>query len=162
MRLTCFKYNIHLKKCRDSKEIQEYKFYIPMLRWVSLMISLQVWLSASFIKLLLNIIIFGFVQCKYIWIFIVTFPDNRSFGMRLPTRASRLLHKCRENDTTVNVGQSGFDLTDDFIRFRRGSGLTEDSCFQPDVISVLRCRWKLLKLNAFATQQQTFAEAKWI
>jgi len=30
---------------------------------------------------------------------LVTFPDNRSFGMDLSTRASRLLHKCHGNDT---------------------------------------------------------------
>jgi len=30
---------------------------------------------------------------------LVTFPNNRSFGMDLSTRASGLLHKCRENDT---------------------------------------------------------------
>jgi len=29
---------------------------------------------------------------------LVTFPNNRSFGMGVSTRASRLLHKCREND----------------------------------------------------------------
>jgi len=29
----------------------------------------------------------------------VTFPNNRSFGIGLSTRTSRLLHKCRENDT---------------------------------------------------------------
>jgi len=29
---------------------------------------------------------------------LVTFPNNHSFGMGLSTRASRLLHKCREND----------------------------------------------------------------
>jgi len=30
---------------------------------------------------------------------LVIFPKNRSFGMDLSTPASRLLHKCRENDT---------------------------------------------------------------
>jgi len=30
---------------------------------------------------------------------LVTFSKNRSFGMDLSTRASRLLHKCCENDT---------------------------------------------------------------
>jgi len=30
---------------------------------------------------------------------LVTFPNKRSFGRDLSTRASRLLHKCRENDT---------------------------------------------------------------
>jgi len=30
---------------------------------------------------------------------LVTFPNNRSFGMGLCTRASSLLHKCRENNT---------------------------------------------------------------
>jgi len=30
---------------------------------------------------------------------LVTFPNNRSFGMGLSARASRLLHKCHENDT---------------------------------------------------------------
>jgi len=39
----------------------------------------------------LNINICGFVQFKYILIFLVTFPKNRSFGMGLSTRASRLL-----------------------------------------------------------------------
>jgi len=29
----------------------------------------------------------------------------------------------------ANLGQSGFDLTDDFIRNWRRSGLTEDGCF---------------------------------
>jgi len=29
----------------------------------------------------------------------------------------------------ANLGLSGFDLTDDFIRFRRRSGLTENGCF---------------------------------
>jgi len=43
--------------------------------------------------------IFGCVQCKHISIFLVTFPNKHSFGIGLSTRASRLLHKCRENDT---------------------------------------------------------------
>jgi len=43
--------------------------------------------------------IFCFVQCTYILILFVDFPNTRSFGMDLSTRASRLLHKCRENDT---------------------------------------------------------------
>jgi len=30
---------------------------------------------------------------------VVTFSKNRNFGMGLSTRESRLLHKCRENDT---------------------------------------------------------------
>jgi len=30
---------------------------------------------------------------------LATFPNNRSFGMGLSARASRLLHKCGENDT---------------------------------------------------------------
>jgi len=30
---------------------------------------------------------------------LANFPNNRSFGIGLSTRASRLLHKCRENDT---------------------------------------------------------------
>jgi len=30
---------------------------------------------------------------------LATFPNNRSFGMGLSTRTSRLLHKSRENDT---------------------------------------------------------------
>jgi len=34
---------------------------------------------------------------------LVTFPNNRSFVIGLCTRASRLLHKCRENDATVCV-----------------------------------------------------------
>jgi len=29
---------------------------------------------------------------------LATFPNFRSFGIGLYTRASRLLHKCREND----------------------------------------------------------------
>jgi len=37
---------------------------------------------------------------------LVTFPDNRSFGMGLSTRASRLLHKCRENDTVCARGKA--------------------------------------------------------
>jgi len=36
---------------------------------------------------------------------IVTFPNNRSFGMELSTRSSRLLHKCRENDTIFVLKQ---------------------------------------------------------
>jgi len=40
----------------------------------------------------------------------------------------------------VNLGESGFDLTDDFIRFRRRSGFTEDGCFWPDATSVLGYR----------------------
>jgi len=38
---------------------------------------------------------------------------------------------------TVNLGQSGFDFTDDFLRFGRRSGLSEDGCFEPDIIYVL-------------------------
>jgi len=66
-----------LKNRRGSKEIQELQLHIPMLRWVSLIIFLQVW----YLPTLLNINIFGFIQCKYIWILLVTFPNNRSFGM---------------------------------------------------------------------------------
>jgi len=29
---------------------------------------------------------------------LATFPNNRFFGIGVCTRASRLLHKCREND----------------------------------------------------------------
>jgi len=36
---------------------------------------------------------------------LATFPNNRSFGMGLPTRASRLLHKCYENDTICVLKQ---------------------------------------------------------
>jgi len=36
---------------------------------------------------------------QYIGILLVTFPNNHSFDMGLSTRASRLLHRCRENDT---------------------------------------------------------------
>jgi len=36
---------------------------------------------------------------------LVTFPNNRSFGMALSTRASRLLHKCRENDAICVLKQ---------------------------------------------------------
>jgi len=36
---------------------------------------------------------------------LVTFPNNRSFGMGLSTRASRLLHKCRENRTICVLKQ---------------------------------------------------------
>jgi len=34
-----------------------------------------------------------------------TFPDKPSFGMGLSTRASRPLHKCRENDTICVLKQ---------------------------------------------------------
>jgi len=34
-----------------------------------------------------------------------TFPNKRSFGMGLSTRASRLLHKCREHDTICVLKQ---------------------------------------------------------
>jgi len=36
---------------------------------------------------------------------LVTFHNNRSFGMGLPTRASLLLHKCHENDTICVLKQ---------------------------------------------------------
>jgi len=36
----------------------------------------------------------------------MTFPNNRCFGIGLCTRASRLLHKCRENDTMCVLQQS--------------------------------------------------------
>jgi len=39
---------------------------------------------------------------------LVTFPKNRSFGMGLSTRASRLLHKCRGNDTIFVLQQNWF------------------------------------------------------
>jgi len=62
-------------------------------------IFLQIWFSPILV-ITTEYNIFGFVQCKYIWILLVTFRKNRrSFGMGLSTRASRLLHKCRENDT---------------------------------------------------------------
>jgi len=35
----------------------------------------------------------------------VAFPNNRSFVMGLSIRASRLLHKCRENDTICVLKQ---------------------------------------------------------
>jgi len=41
----------------------------------------------------------GLRPALYIWILLVTFSKNRSFGMSLSTRASRLLHECCENDT---------------------------------------------------------------
>ena len=34
---------------------------------------------------------------------LVTFPNNHSFGMGLSPRASRLLHKCRENDAICMI-----------------------------------------------------------
>ena len=39
------------------------------------------------------------MQVDCIWILFVTFPKHRCIGMGLSTRAPRLLHKCRENDT---------------------------------------------------------------
>jgi len=36
--------------------------------------------------------------------------------------------RSEEHRNTVNLGKSGFDLTDDFIRFRRRSGLCEGGC----------------------------------
>jgi len=36
---------------------------------------------------------------------LATFPNNRSFGMGLSTRASRLLHKCREYNTICVLKQ---------------------------------------------------------
>jgi len=39
---------------------------------------------------------------------LVTFPNKRSFGMGLSTRASRLLHKCRENDTIYVLKQQSY------------------------------------------------------
>jgi len=42
---------------------------------------------------------FRFCSIYCIWILLATFPDDRCFGMDLSTHASRLLHKCRENDT---------------------------------------------------------------
>jgi len=38
----------------------------------------------------------------------VTFPNNRCFGMGLSTRASRLLHKRRENDTICVLKQQSY------------------------------------------------------
>jgi len=36
---------------------------------------------------------------------------------------------CNKQKYTVNFSFSGFDLTDDFIRFRWWSGLSEHGCF---------------------------------
>jgi len=36
---------------------------------------------------------------------LVTFPNNRSIGMGLSSRASSLLHECRENDTICVLKQ---------------------------------------------------------
>ena len=47
MTFICFKWNIRLKKLWFKRDTR-IQLYIPMLRWVSLMIYLQVWLSASF------------------------------------------------------------------------------------------------------------------
>jgi len=41
----------------------------------------------------------------YIWILLVPFPSNRSFGMGLSTCASCLLRKCRENYTICVLKQ---------------------------------------------------------
>ena len=89
--------NIRLKNC-DSKEIQKYKLYIPMLRRVSLMISL----NFDFLPVLVittEYKYFRFCSMQIYLNFASNFSYNRSCGMGLSTRASRLLHKCHENDT---------------------------------------------------------------
>jgi len=49
----------------------------------------------------------------------------------LATQPSQVTHDWRAGQyaTTVNLGWSGFDLTDDFIQFRRRSGSTKHGCF---------------------------------
>jgi len=44
-------------------------------------------------------------------------------------KANNTEKHCKGFLYAVNLGSSGFDLTDDFILFRRRSGLTEDRCF---------------------------------
>ena len=62
------------------------------------------WLSASFSRLIsTEYKYFRFCSIQWIWILLVTFPNNDSFGMGLSTLASRLLHKCRENDTSCLI-----------------------------------------------------------
>ena len=58
------------------------QLYIPMLHCVSLMISLQVWILPVLV-ITTEYNIFGFVQCKYAWILLVTFPNNRFFVVYL-------------------------------------------------------------------------------
>ena len=91
------KYSFEKLSFRSDTRLQ---ICIPMLHWVYLLISLQVWLSTSFsndywmqiFSVLFNANLFEF--CLQL------LPNNRSFDMVwLSTRASHPLHKCREHDT---------------------------------------------------------------
>jgi len=63
----------------------------------------------------------------------------RQAGQRLYHGDFVAIYQCSDNYiirilTTVILGLSGFELPNDFIRFRRRFELSEDGCFSPDVI----------------------------
>ena len=51
----------------------------------------------------------------------MTFPNIRSFGMDLSTRASRLLHKCRENDNILRglISKASSDMVEVWYQWFR-------------------------------------------
>ena len=69
----------------------------------------------------------------------------------------RTTEKQRES-TTVNLGLSGFDLADKFIRIMRRSGLSEDHYFKLDVIQGSKMLMKITLFEYIKDRRVQFFE----